>query len=67
MELNVAKEVARLQRMTCGELRDEFAEADRRNHQRQESQMVDSPNHLAAAGQRGGRPFRIGHSQASES
>ncbi len=25
MELNVAKEVARLQKMTCGELRDEFA------------------------------------------
>ena len=25
MEINVAKEVARLQRMTCGELRDEFA------------------------------------------
>jgi hypothetical protein len=26
MELNVAKEVARLQKMTCGELRDQFAE-----------------------------------------
>ena len=26
MELNVAKEVARLQKMTCGELRDQFAQ-----------------------------------------